>query len=270
VALDSREGRMDFRILGSTEVLDGTRRVELPAGRGRALLALLILHAGEPVAADRIVDELWGEDPPRTADTVVQGLVSRLRRAFEPGRGRGGHSEPLQTVGNGYRLAVDPESVDADRFKRLLDEASDATPEARSAKLSAALGMWRGPALADFTYEPFAQRAIAALDELRIEAIEDRFEADLALGRGGELVDELEEMIAAHAFRERLRGFLMLALYRAGRQAEALEAYRRARSLLIEEIGLEPGPALRELQAAILRQDPALELQPTFRAAERS
>ena len=117
---------MDFRILGSTEVLDGTRRVELPAGRGRALLALLILHAGEPVAADRIVDELWGEDPPRTADTVVQGLVSRLRRAFEPGRGRGGHSEPLQTVGNGYRLAVDPESVDADRFKRLLDEASDA------------------------------------------------------------------------------------------------------------------------------------------------
>jgi DNA-binding SARP family transcriptional activator len=261
---------MDFRILGSTEVLDGTRRVELPAGRGRALLALLILHAGEPVAAERIVDELWGEDPPRTADTVVQGLVSRLRRAFEPGRARGGPSEPLQTVGNGYRLAIDPESIDADRFKRLLDEASDATPEARSAKLSAALGMWRGPALADFTYEPFAQRAIAALDELRIQAIEHRFEADLTLGRGGELVAALEEVIAAQPFREQLRGFLMLALYRAGRQAEALEAFRRARSLLIEELGLEPGPALRELQAAILRQDPALELQPTLRAAQRS
>src|SRR5712691_449494 len=261
---------MDFRILGSTEVLDGTRRVEVPAGRGRALLALLILNAGEPVAAHRIVDELWGEDPPRTAATVVQGLVSRLRRAFEPGRAKGGPSEPLQTVGNGYRLAIDPESIDADRFKRLLDEARDATPEARSAKLSAALGMWRGPALADFTYEPFAQRAIAALDELRIQAIEDRFEADLADGRGGELVAELEDVIAAQPFREQLHGFLMLALYRAGRQAEALEAYRRARSLLIEELGLEPGPALRGLQAAILRQDPALELQPASRASERS
>jgi len=259
---------MDFRILGSTEVLDGTRRVELPAGRGRALLALLILHAGESVAAERIVDELWGEDPPRTADTVVQGLVSRLRRAFEPGRAKGGRSEPLQTVGNGYRLAIDPGSIDANRFKRLVDEARDAKPETQSAKLSAALGMWRGPALADFTYEPFAQRAIAALDELRIQAIEGRFEADLALGRGGELVAELEAVIAAQPFREHLRGFLMLALYRAGRQAEALEAYRRARSLLIEELGLEPGPALRELQAAILRQDPALELQPTFRAAQ--
>jgi DNA-binding SARP family transcriptional activator len=261
---------MDFRILGSTEVLDGSRRVELPAGRGRALLALLILHAGEPVAAERIVDELWGEDPPRTADTVVQGLVSRLRRAFEPGRAKGGPSKPLQTVGNGYRLAIDPESVDADRFKRLLDEASDATPAARSAKLSAALRMWRGPALADFTYEPFAQRAIAALDELRIQAIEDRFEADLALGRGGELVAELEEAIAAQPFREQLRGFLMVALYRAGRQAEALQAFHRARSLLIAELGLEPGPALRELHAAILRQDPALGLQSTVRAAQRS
>jgi DNA-binding SARP family transcriptional activator len=261
---------MDFRILGSTEVLDGARRVELPAGRGRALLALLILNAGEPVAADRIVDELWGEDPPRTAATVVQGLVSRLRRAFEPGRATGGPSQLLQTVGNGYRLAIDPESIDANRFKRLLDEARDATPEARSAKLSAALGMWRGLALADFTYEPFAQRAIAALDELRIQAIEDRFEADLADGRGGELVAELEDVIAAQPFREQLHGFLMLALYRAGRQAEALEAYRRARSLLIEELGLEPGPALRELQAAILRQDPALELRPIFRTALRS
>ena len=261
---------MDIRILGSTELLDGTRRVELPAGRGRALLALLILHAGEPVAAERIVDELWGEDPPRTAGTIVQGLVSRLRRALEPGRARRGPPELLETVGSGYRLAIDPESIDADRFKRLLDEARGDTPEGRSVKLSAALRMWRGPALADFTYEPFAQRAIVALNELRIEAIEDRFEADLALGRGGEFVAELEEVIAAHPFRERLRGFLMLALYRAGRQAEALKTYGRARSLLIEELGLEPGPALRELQAAILRQDPALDLQPTFGAPERS
>src|SRR5712691_702198 len=261
---------MDFRILGSTEVLDGTRRVELPAGRGRALLALLILHAGEPVAAERVVDELWGEDPPRTAGTVVQGLVSRLRRALEPGRAKGGPSELLQTVGGGYRLAIDPGSIDADRFKRLLDEARDATPEARSAKLSAALGMWRGPALADFTYEPFAQRAINALEELRIAAIEDRFEADLALGMGGDLVAELEHIVAAHPFRERLRGFLMIALYRAGRQTDALETYRSARSLLVEEMGLEPGPALREVEAAILRQDAALGLRPIHRGEVRS
>src|SRR5207247_1514376 len=181
-----------------------------------------------------------------------QGLVSRLRRAFEPGRARGGHSEPLQTVGNGYRLAVDPESVDADRFKRLLDEASDATPEARSAKLSAALGMWRGPALADFTYEPFAQRAIAALEELRTQAFEERVEAELSLRLGGDLVAELEEVIAANPFRERLRGFLMLALYRAGRRADALEAYRKTRSLFAEGLGLEPGPRLRQLEEAVV------------------
>src|SRR5947209_5543505 len=250
---------MDFRILGSTEVLDRTRRVELPAGRGRALLALLILNAGEPVAAERIVDELWGEDPPRTAGTVVQGLVSRLRRAFHPGRAKGSPSELLQTVGKGYRLALDPESIDANRFKQLLDDARGASPEERSAKLSDALGLWRGPALADFIYEPFAQRAIAALEELRIQAIEDRFEAELALGRCAELVADLEEAVAGHPFRERLRGFLMLSLYRAGRQTEALEAYRRTCSLLNDALGLEPGPSLMGLQAAILRQDAALD-----------
>src|SRR5712691_9810227 len=142
---------MNFGILGATEVRDEARLVEIPTARARSLLALLILHAGEPVAADRIIDELWGEDPPRTAGTVVQGLVSRLRRALEPGRAKGGPSELLQTVEGGYRLAVEPESIDAGRFKRLLDEVRDADPEARSAKLSAALRLWRGPALADFT-----------------------------------------------------------------------------------------------------------------------
>src|SRR3989442_6261292 len=130
--------------------------------------------------------------------------------------------------------------------------------------------MWRGPALADFSYEPFAQRAIAALEELRIQAVEDRVEADLSLRRGGDLVAELEEVIAANPYRERLRGFLMLALYRAGRQADALEAYRRARSLFADELGLEPGPGLRHLEAAIFRQDPALDLQPGTRAGDRS
>ena len=251
---------MEFRILGPTEVLDGGRRRPLPSGRGRALLALLALQAGEPVSADRLIDELWGDDPPPTARTVVHGLVSRLRRVLEP------HSavEPprgvLQTLGSGYRLAIEPDAVDAHRFKRLIDEAHGGPAEVRAAKLSAALALWRGPALADFAYEPFAQRAITALDELRTQAIEDRIEADLALGRAADLVPELEQLIQEHPFRERLRGSLMVGLYRSGRQADALQVYRDARSRLVEELGLEPGPALRELETAVLRQDPALDV----------
>jgi DNA-binding SARP family transcriptional activator len=254
---------VEFRILGPAEVLDGGRRVSLPGGRARALLALLVLHAGEPVSADRLIDELWGEGPPPTARTVVHGLVSRLRGVLEPGRGKARPGAVLQTFGSGYRLAIEPKAVDAHRFKRLIDEARDAPAEVRAAKLSAALALWRGPALADFAYEPFAQRAITALEELRTQAIEDRIEADLASGRAADLVPELEQLIRAHPLRERLRGLLMLALYRSGRQADALEAYRDARSLLVEELGLEPGPALRELETAILRQDPALELRST-------
>jgi len=252
---------MEFRILGLMEVLDGARRVELPTGKGRSLLAILTLHAGQPVASERLIDEIWGGEPPTTAATVVHGLVSRLRKVLEPDRMTGTPPQVLQTVGTAYRLAIDPEDVDANRFKRLLDEARGGSPEMRSAKLSAALSLWRGPPLADFMYEPFAQRAIAALEESRIEAMEDRFEAELARGRDAELVTELHEVTAAHPFRERLRGFHMVALYRAGRQTESLEVYRRTRALLLEEMGLEPGPELRELEAAILRQDPTLELR---------
>ena len=252
---------MEFRILGSMEVLDGARRVELPSGRGLSLLGLLTLHAGEPVAAERLIDELWGGDPPVTAATVVQGLVSRLRRALEPDRTTGEPPHVLQTAGNAYCLAIDPDSVDASRFKRLLDEARGESPEGRAAKLSAALALWRGSALADFMYEPFAQRPIVVLEESRIEAIEDRFEAELALGRDAQLVGGLHEAIARSPFRERLRGFLMVALYRAGRQTEALDVFRNTRALLREELGLEPGPALRALEAAVLRQDPTLELR---------
>jgi DNA-binding SARP family transcriptional activator len=257
---------MEFRILGATEVLDGGRRIQLPSGRGRALLALLALHAGEPVSADRLIDELWGEGPPPTARTVVHGLVSRLRRVLEPRTATSRPGALLQTIGSGYRLAVEPDAVDAHRFKRLIDEARGAPAEIGALKLSAALALWRGPALADFAYQPFAQRAITALEELRTQAIEDRIEADLASGRAADLVPELEQLIQDHPFRERLRGSLMLALYRSGRQADALQAYRDARSLLVEELGLEPGPALRELETAILRQDPALELPSTDRA----
>ncbi|MGH2381010.1 MAG: BTAD domain-containing putative transcriptional regulator, partial [Candidatus Limnocylindria bacterium] len=257
---------MEFRILGPTEVVDGERRVPLPSGRGRALLALLALHAGEPVSADRLIDELWGEDPPPTARTVVHGLVSRLRGVLEPGSAKAQPGALLQTFGSGYRLAIEPDAVDAHRFKRLIDESRGAPEEVRAAKLSAALSLWRGPALADFLYQPFAQRAISALEELRIQAIEDRIEADLASGRAADLVPDLEQLIQDHPFRERLRGSLMLALYRSGRQADALQGYRDARSLLVEELGLEPGPALRELETAILRQDPALEVPSTDRA----
>ncbi len=257
---------MEFRILGPTEVLDGRRSVSLPSGRGRALLALLVLHAGEPISADRLIDELWGEDPPPTARTVVHGLVARLRRVLEPGRARARPGGLLRTSESGYRLAIQPHAVDAHRFKRLMDEARGAPAEVRAATLSAALDLWRGPALADFANEPFAQRAITALEELRTQAIEDRIEADLALGRAAELVPELEELIREHPFRERLRGSLMLGLYRSGRQADALQAYRDARSLLVEELGLEPGPDLRVLETAILKQDPALDVPSPDRA----
>ncbi|MEX2555956.1 MAG: BTAD domain-containing putative transcriptional regulator [Actinomycetota bacterium] len=254
---------MEFRILGSLEVLDGARHIELPSGRARAILVLLILHAGEPLASERLIDELWGEHPPATATTVVQGLVSRLRKALEPQRAKGAPAYLLETIGPGYRLAVELAAVDAHRFTRLVDKARAATPDLRAATLSTALALWRGPALADFVYEPFAQRAIAALEEARVEAVELRFEAELALGRATGLVSHLQEAIAAHPFRERLRGLLMMALYRAGRQAEALDVYRATRVFLLDEMGLEPSPALRELEAAILRQDPALELQRT-------
>src|SRR5918996_4481541 len=257
---------MEFRILGPTEVLEGGRRVPPPGGRGRALLALLMLHAGEPVSADRLIDQLWGESPPPTARTVVHGLVSRLRAVLEPGRGKAQAGALLQTSGSGYRLAIEPDAVDAHRFKRLIDEARDAPAEVQATRLSAALALWRGSALADFAYEPFAQRAISALEELRTQAIEDRIEADLASGHASDLVPELEQLILAHPLRERLRGLLMLSLYRSGRQADALQAYHDARSLLAEELGLEPGPGLRELETAILRQDPALEVPSTDRA----
>ena len=258
---------MEFRILGPLEVLDQGRPVALPGGRGRALLALLILHAGEVVSADRLIDELWGESPPPTATTALQGLVSTLRKRLEPARVGGEAGAVLRTVPPGYVLATDPTGVDANRFRRLLEEASGAAAAERSARLRQALSLWRGPVLAEFTYQPFAQREITALEELRLVAIEERVEADLALGRHGQLVAELEALVAEHPFREGLRGELMVALYRAGRQAEALAVYRDARQALAEELGIEPGPGLRQLEGAILRQDPSLDLEPARKTA---
>jgi DNA-binding SARP family transcriptional activator len=172
---------VEFRILGPLEVLDDGRPVALPGGRGRALLALLILHAGEVISADRLIDELWGEGPPPTATTALQGLVSTLRKRLEPARSGGEARAVLRTVPPGYVLATDPTSVDANLFRRLLEEASGATAAERSARLRRALSLWRGPALAEFTYQPFAQREITTLEELRLVSIEERAEADLAL-----------------------------------------------------------------------------------------
>jgi len=258
---------VEFRILGPLEVLDDGRPVALPGGRGRALLALLILHAGEVVSADRLIDELWGENPPPTATTALQGLVSTLRKRLEPAQAGGEARAVLRTVPPGYVLATDPTGVDANLFRRLVEEASGAAAAERSPRLRRALSLWRGPALAEFTYQPFAQREITALEELRLVAIEERVEADLALGRHGQLVAELETLVAEHPFRERVRGQLMVALYRAGRQAEALEVYRDTRQALVEELGIEPGPGLRQLEQAILRQDPSLDREPSRETA---
>src|SRR5438874_12584763 len=245
---------MEFRILGAMEVLDGPRRARIPSGRGRSLLALLVLHAGEAVPTDRLIDELWGEQPPPTASTALQGLVSKLRKELG--------AATIETVGNGYRLHAG--DVDAEKFKPLLDQARAAEPEKRAQLLHEAEALWRGPPLADFTYEPFAQRAIAELEELRLTALEDRIDADLALGRTG-LVAEIDALVKEHPFRERLRALQMLALYREGRQAEALSAYRAARATLAEEMGIDLGPGLRDLHEKILRQDSSLE-RPTTRA----
>ena len=249
---------MEIRILGPMEVMDGSRRLTVPAGRARALLALLALRAGEPLAADRLIDELWGEEPPPTASTALQGLVLKLRRTL----GR----SAIETSGGGYRLAVAPEAVDAVRFKTMIERARVADTDDRARILREALALWRGPALADFAYEPFAQSAIAALDESRLSVVEDRIDADLSLGRTS-LAAEIADLVEQYPLRERLRALLMLALYREGRQSEALDAYLAARATMNEEIGVELGPALQELQKAILRQDVSLSFTPATAAA---
>ena len=247
---------MEFRLLGVMEVRDATGPIELPSGRGRALLAILALHADQPVAAERLIDELWSGTPPATAATVVHGLVSKLRKTLTSvGEAE---SRIIETVAKGYRLAVAPDTVDAIRFERQLAGARGADATTRVEVLSRALELWRGPALADFTYQPFAQRTIRSLEESRIQASEGLLDAELQLGHADEVIPRVRELIEAHPFRERLHGLLMTALYRAGRQAEALAAYAAARELLRDELGIEPGPALQTVQAAILRQDPSL------------
>ncbi len=246
---------MEFRILGPLEVVRAGESVVLGATQQRALLAVLVLHRGETVSIDRLVDELWGERASATAAKTVHVYVSRLRKELG--------ADVIATQGRGYRLLVEPEHVDVGRFEALCAEGRRAFAEGDAARarelLCSALGLWRGEPLADFAYEPFAQSAIGRLQEARLAALEDRIEADLALGSDGELVPELESLVASNPLQERLRGQLMLALYRAGRQADALAVYRQTSVLLREELGLEPGPLLRELECSILAQDPSLD-----------
>ncbi len=242
---------MEFALLGTLEVRDGGRPVVLGRPKQQALLALLLLHANRVVARARLIDELWGEAPPETAVKAVQVYISQLRKILPTGM--------LVTRAPGYMLIVDPERIDVLRFERLAAEAGQGDPAHASSLLREALALWRGSPLEEFREEPFARVERARLNDLRFAALEERIEADLALGRHHELTAELEALIAEQPQRERLRAQLMLARYRCGRQAEALGAYHDAWAAL-NALGLEPSAALRGLQQQILNQDPALEL----------
>jgi predicted ATPase/DNA-binding SARP family transcriptional activator len=255
---------LELRILGPLEIVRDGEQLRLEGRLRRSLVALLVLHAGEAVSSDRLIEELW-PDTTQGARARLQVYVSQLRRALGP------EARALETRPNGYTLVVEPDAVDASRFERLVavgrEALSAGEPERAAAALEEALDLWRGPALADLAYESFAQAEATRLEELRLAAIEDRIEAELVLGRHAELVAELERLVAEHPLRERMRGQLMLALYRCGRQADALAAFHEARRVLDEELGLEAGPELKELQRAILRHDPALRVEaPELRA----
>jgi DNA-binding SARP family transcriptional activator len=253
-------------------VVDETGPVRLGGPKRRAVLAILLLNANRVVPIDRLADELYGDAPPATAVTQLQAQISQLRRLLDPDRPAGGPGSLLETREPGYLIRVEPEEIDLHRFERLTEDALHSLgrgdPETAAAEFRRALELWRGPALADLAAEPFAQAAVARLEELRLAVLEHRIEAELALGRHLELVGELEALVAEHPYRERLRGQLILALYRSGRQAEALAVYRDARHVLVESFGVEPTPTLQELQRAVLRQDRALDLLP--RGAERT
>jgi DNA-binding SARP family transcriptional activator/tetratricopeptide (TPR) repeat protein len=236
---------MDFRILGPLEVLENRQVLDLGGQKQRALLAVLLLRANEVVSRDNLIEALWEDAPTETARKGLQVYVSQLRKVLG--------SERLETKPPGYRLRVEPDELDLERFQQLVEAGRPAE----------ALALWRGPALADFAYQRFAQTEIARLEALRVACLEERIEHDLARGAEAELVGELESLVKEQPLRERLRAQLMLALYRAGRQADALDHYQQARTALVEELGIEPGRPLRELHQAILRQDPQLDRAPT-------
>ena len=231
----------EFRILGPLEVIEDGTVLELGAQKQRTVLAVLLLHANAVVSTDRLIDAVWEDDPPARADKALQVYVSHLRKVVG--------KERLLTRAPGYVLTVADGELDLSRFESLL---SDGRPRD-------ALALWRGPPLADVGYSRFAQPAIARLEELRVAALEACLDEDLAAGRYTQLIGELDRLVREYPSRERLREQLMLALYRGGRQADALEVYQQGRRLLSDELGLEPGEALKDLQRAILAHDPSLE-----------
>ncbi len=257
---------MEFRVLGQVEALEGDERLKVAAGRQLALLALLLVHANRVVSTDRIIDELWGDDPPDSGAKTVAFHVSRLRDALAPGRSRigqpGRDGEVLATESGGYLLRVDPDGLDAARFERLAAEGRallPADPGAARERLTAALAEWHGSPYAQVADEVFARAEVARLEELRLRALEDAVDADLALGRHAEVIEPLRVLVDEQPLRERARAQLMTALYRAGRQAEALRVYADGRTVLAEELGIDPGPELRRLEGWILAQDPRLD-----------
>ena len=242
---------MDLRLLGPLEVCLEDGPIELGPRKQRAVLAMLALDEGKTVSADRLSEGLWGDRPPSSAPKMVQLYVSHLRRLL------GENGARIVTRGRGYELQLANGGVDVARAERLLEESRPRD----------ALALWRGEPLADLADEPFAGAEIRRLEDLRLRATDLAVDADLAAGRHAELTGELDRLVAEHPLRERLHGQRMLALYRAGRQSEALEAYRQARSALVEQIGVEPGAELRRLHERILAQDPALDLPTTAVAA---
>ncbi|MDP9388617.1 MAG: AAA family ATPase, partial [Actinomycetota bacterium] len=248
----------EVRVLGPLAVLVDGEPVDLTSRKQRALVALLALRAGQVLSVDRLVDDLWGERPPATARHALQVHVSNLRKLLGP--------DTVVTERPGYVLRVPSSSCDANHFEALTRAGRRAlhggNVREASSTLSDALTLWRGPALADLLFEPFAPQEATRLEELRLAATEDRLVADLELGRHAELMGELEVLVARHPLRERLWGLLMLAAYRCGRQVEALRAYRTLRDRLRDELGLDPGPELKQLEAAVLRQEPGLAAPP--------
>ena len=242
-------------MLGPVEAIVEGRPVPLPAAKPRALLAVLLLSRNRVVSVGRLVDDLWGEAPPETATKALQGYVSQLRKALGADR--------VLTKPPGYSLRIDEGELDLDHFERLVREGREllaaGDSKAAAKRFSEALELWRGTPFAEFGSEPFARDAGARLEDARLAALEERIEADLALGRHTRLVPELEELVSREPLRERPRAQLMLALYRSGRQADALELYRRTRETLSEELGIEPSLELQELERKMLQHDPGLE-----------
>jgi DNA-binding SARP family transcriptional activator len=241
----------EFRLLGPLEARKDDGLLQLGGPKQRALLAVLLFDPGRTVSTDRLIDALWGEQPPRTAATSLQNFVSQLRKQLGP--------DLLVTKPPGYVLRIDPDQLDVNRAQALLAGARDAPPDERAAKLREAIALWRGPPLEEFAFEAFAQSEIGRLAELRLTLLEERIEADIEAGRAGDVVGELETLVAENPLRERFREQLMLALYRSGRQAEALEAFQEGRRALVQELGIDPSPRLQQLHGAILRQEVGLD-----------